>query len=174
MRIYAWGVAIAGWAALLPLLLFAPTPSIEPLLGLLALAVVSEWLMVPQPRGGVQSAGVAVAAAALLLVGPVYAALVVSIGVAIGNGVLHRRPALNTVFNSGQYILSMLVAGAVARLLDPEILPFNAPLFHGATDVRFLLAFLAGITTYIVSSSLFVSGMVGLLRGVSFVDVFGA
>ncbi|MGH2426808.1 MAG: GAF domain-containing protein, partial [bacterium] len=37
-----------------------------------------------------------------------------------------------------------------------------------------MLAFLAGITTYIVSSSLFVSGMVGLLRGVSFVDVFGA
>ena len=46
MRIYTWGVAIAGWAALLPLLLFAPTPLPEPLLGLLALAVVSEWLMV--------------------------------------------------------------------------------------------------------------------------------
>ena len=174
MRIYAWGVAIAGWAALLPLLLLAPTPHIEPLLGLLALAVVSEWLMVPLPRGGSQSAGVTVAAAALLLVGPVYAALVMSIGVVIGNGLLHRRPALNMVFNSGQCILSMLVAGAVARLLDPKILPFHAPLFHGTADVRFLLTFLAGITTYIVGSSLFVSGMVGQLRGASFVDVFGA
>jgi diguanylate cyclase (GGDEF)-like protein len=174
MRIYAWGVASTGWAALLPLLLFAPTPQIEPLLGLLALAVVSEWLMFPLPRGGFQSAGVAVAAGALLLLGPVYAALVMSIGVVIGNGLLHRRPAINTVFNSGQYILSMLIAGAVARLLDPQVLPFSAPLFRGETDIRFLLAFLAGITAYIVSSSLLVSGMVGLLRNRSFVDVFSA
>ncbi|MBI2200982.1 MAG: diguanylate cyclase [Armatimonadetes bacterium] len=174
MRIYARGVAIAGWAALVPLLLVTPVPQVEPLLGLVALAVVSEWLMVPLPRGGFQSAGVAVAAAALLLVGPVYAALVMGTAVVIGNGLLHRRPGLNTVFQSGQYILSMLIAGATARLLDPELSVFSAPLFHGTADIRFLLAFLAGITAYIVGSSLLVSGMVGALRGASFLNVFAA
>lgn len=174
MRIYARGVAIAGWAALVPLLLVTPVPQVEPLLGLVALAVVSEWLMVPLPRGGFQSAGVAVAAAALLLVGPVYAALVMGTAVVIGNGLLHRRPGLNTVFQSGQYILSMLIAGATARLLDPELSVFSAPLFQGTADIRFLLAFLAGITAYILGSSLLVSGMVGALRGASFLNVFAA
>src|SRR2546425_446429 len=115
MRLYAWSVAIAGWGLLLPLLDVTPPPPTSLLAIFLLLAVVTEWLMVPLPRGGFQSAGLAVSSAALVIMGPVHTALVMSAGVVIGNGLLHRRPYLNAVFNSGQYILSILLAGAARR-----------------------------------------------------------
>jgi len=74
MRLYAWGVAIAGWGLLLPLLDVTPPPPTSLLAIFLLLAVVTEWLMVPLPRGGFQSAGLAVSSAALVIMGPVHRA----------------------------------------------------------------------------------------------------
>src|SRR2546428_14040715 len=108
MRLYAWGVAIAGWGLLLPLLDVTPPPPTRLLVIFLLLAVVTEWLMVPLPRGGFQSAGLAVSSAALVIMGPVPTALGMSAGVVIGNGLLCRRPYLNAAFHSGQVYLLVL------------------------------------------------------------------
>src|SRR2546428_12490994 len=99
MRLYAWGVAIAGWGLLLPLLDVTPPPPTRLLVIFLLLAVVTEWLMVPLPRGGFQSAGLAVSSAALAIMGPVPTALVMSAGVGIGNRLLYRRPVPHAGLN---------------------------------------------------------------------------
>lgn len=172
MRVYGWTVAILGWTALAPLLLTTPAPQAPLPLVFALLAVIAEWVIVPLPRGGFQSAGVAVAAAGLVIMGPVYTALVMSVGVVVGNGILHRRPFLNTIFNSGQYILSALLAGAAAAAVYPTAGGFRAPLFAGGWDTIFLVAFLAGVLTYIVASSALVSGIIAPMRGRRFFDVF--
>src|SRR5256712_8619652 len=143
MRLYAWGVAIAGWGLLLPLLDVTPPPPTSLLAVFLLLAVVTEWLMVPLPRGGFQSAGLAVSSAALVIMGPVHTALVMSAGVVIGNGLLHRRPYLNAVFNSGQYILSILLAGTAFSLVHGRGIWLPATLYSGRADLMFFLSFFA-------------------------------
>src|SRR2546427_15242 len=174
MRLYAWGVAIAGWGLLLPLLDVTPPPPTSLLAVFLLLAVVTEWLMVPLPRGGFQSAGLAVSSAALVIMGPVHTALVMSAGVVIGNGLLHRRLYLNAVFNSGQYILSILLAGAAFSLVHGRGIWLPATLCSGRADLMFFLSFFAAMVVYIVSSSLFVSAMVSRSRGAPFREVFTA
>jgi len=172
--LYAWGVAVAGWGALLALLAGAAPPPPSLLAIFILLAVVTEGLMVPLPRGGFQSAGLAVAAAALLILGAVYTALVMAIGVVVGNGLLHRRPYLNTIFNSGQYILSSLAAGAAFVWINRSPARLGTPAFGGRLDVTFWAAFLAAVLVYIVASSLFVSGMVARRGAASFLSVFRA
>jgi GAF domain-containing protein len=171
MKGYAWGVAVVGWGVLLIMLRVTPAPptSLLAIFGLLA--VVTEWLMVPLPRGGFQSAGLVVSSAALMLIGPVYTALVMSAGVIIGTGILHRRSYLNVVFDSGQYIFSVLLAALVyAAVHGGPWLP--AVLYGGRADLRFFLAFFAAMLAYIAGSSLFVSGMVSRTRGAPFLTVF--
>lgn len=172
MRTYAWGVAIAGWGLLLPLLGVTPSPHSALLTIFVLLAIATEWLMVPLPRGGFQSAGLAVATAGLVILGPVHTALAMSVGVVIGNGVLHRRPYLNTVFNSGQYILAALAGGAVFAAVHPAISWRSPTLYLGPADLTFLVAILGGVSAYIVTSSVLVSHMVAWLRGASFLAVF--
>ena len=172
--LYAWGTAVAGWGVLLALLAGTPPPP-APLIALFAaLAVVTEWLMVPLPRGGYQSAGLTVAASGLLILGPVYTALVMAVGVMVGNGLLHRRPYLTTIFNGGQYILSLLLAGGVFVALDPRTASLRGPLFTGRVDLMFWAAFLGAALTAIVTSSLLVSAMVARRGPASLLAVFRA
>lgn len=171
MRVYSWSVAVVGWGLLFPLLYVAPFPDLS-LFGLLiVLAIVAEGLMVPLPRGGYQSAGPVAAAAALATVGPVYTALLMSIGVIVGNGLAHRRPTLTTIFNSGVYILSPLAAGVVFSILHPLGAGSLAPLFSGQTDARFLVSFLAAVMTYAGTASILVSARVAMRRRLPFVVV---
>lgn len=172
--LYAWGTAVAGWGILLALLAGTTPPPVQLIVIFALLAVVTEWLMVPLPRGGYQSAGLTVAAAALLIVGPVYTALVMAVGVIAGNGLLHRRPFLTTIFNSGQYIISLLLAGEVFIAIDRQAAHIGSSLFTGQIDLTFWAAFLGAVLTYIVVSSLFVSGMVSRRGGAPFLVVFRA
>ena len=174
MRLFAWGAAIAGWGLLLPLLDVTPPPPTPLLAIFLLLAIVTEWLMVPLPRGGYQSAGLAVSSASLVIMGPVHTALVMGIGVVIGNGLLHRRFYLHAVFNSGQYILSILLAGMTFALVHSRGMLLPATLYTGRADLMFFLAFFAAIVVYIVSSSLLVSAMVSRSRGSPLWEVFTA
>src|SRR5207249_4744220 len=143
MRLFAWGAAIAGWGLLLPLLDVTPPPPTPLLAIFLLLAIVTEWLMVPLPRGGYQSAGLAVSSASLVIMGPVHTALVMGIGVVIGNGLLHRRFYLHAVFNSGQYILSILLAGMTFALVHSRGMLLPATLYTGRADLMVFLAFFA-------------------------------
>lgn len=172
MKAYAWGVAAAAWALLLPALVLAPPPPPAHFAVFLVLAVATEWLIVPLPRGGYQSAGLVTAAAALLLIGPVYMALVTSLGVVIGNGILRRRPGYTIVFNSGQYIIAALAAGAVFSLVDPAGNLLGGPLYAGHTDVSFFLAFFGAFVTYVLTSSIFVSEMVAHRKAAPVLSVF--
>lgn len=174
MRTYAWGVALAAWVLLAPALALTPLPPPALFAAFLGLAVAAEWVIVPLPRGGYQSAGLIVVAGALLLLGPVHMALVTSLGVAIGNGVLHRRPSHTAVFNSGQYIIAALASGVAFAVIEPARPPLFAPLYTGRTDLAFLLAFFGAIVAYVLTSSLLVSQMVGHRKALPFLSVFFA
>src|SRR2546430_7309433 len=91
MRLFAWGAAIAGWGLLLPLLDVTPPPPTPLLAIFLLLAIVTEWLMVPLPRGGYQSAGLAVSSAPPVVMGPVHTAPAMGIGGGVGNRPPHPR-----------------------------------------------------------------------------------
>src|SRR5713101_2255671 len=173
-NLYSWGVGVAGWVVLLPLLLGIPLPPLPRLAIFAALAVASKWLMVPLPRGGYGSAGLAVVSAGLVLLGPVYTALVMSVGVVIGNGLFHRRPYLTTIFNSGQNILAVLAAGLTFSILDsrPGPLELRGPLYTGQSDPLLFGAFLAAVLTCNLTSNLLVSGRVARRRGVPVLSVF--
>src|SRR5438876_11911141 len=107
MRLFAWGAAIAGWGLLLPLLDVTPPPRTPLLAIFLLLAIVTEWPMVPLPRAGYQSAGLAVWSALLVSLGPVRTALAMGLGAASGDGRLLRRTYRHAVCRAGQYILAI-------------------------------------------------------------------
>jgi diguanylate cyclase (GGDEF)-like protein len=173
MNLYAWAVALAGWVALLPLLRLTPLPPPDLLAAFALLAVATEWLMVPLPRGGYQSAGLAVSAAALLILGAVPTALAMAVGVIVGNGLLHRRPLAATAFNGGQSILAVLAAGAVFAAVDRRVGWPPGPLYTGRADLVFFAAFFAAAAVHVLVSSALVSGMVSRVRRAPFVSVFG-
>ncbi len=172
MRLHAWTVAVAGWGALIALLAITPTPPAVLLALFWSLAVVTTWLIVPLPRGGYQSPGLTVIASGLVLLGPVYTALVMGTGVILGNGILRRRPYLTTVFNSGQYILSILVAGGIFSMVHPAHPDIRGPLFGGVADTTFLVVLSASVLVYVLVNSLFVSNMVAAAQGQSVTSVY--
>ncbi|MDQ7819083.1 MAG: GAF domain-containing protein [Armatimonadota bacterium] len=173
MNLYAWAVALAGWAALVSLLRFSPLPAPELLAAFALLAVATEWLLVPLPRGGYQSAGLAVSAAALLILGPAPAALTMAVGAIVGTGVLHRRPLSTAAFISGLSILAVLASGATFTALDPRVGWPPGPLYAGRADPIFFGAFFAAVAAHILVSSAGVSLMVSRARRVAFLEVFG-
>lgn len=173
-RIYPALVAAAALAVLIPLLVDAPLPT-WPLLGILAVvSVLAEWMTAPLPRGGTQSAGLAVAAAGLATVGPVYTAVVISMGALIGDGLLHRRPALTAIFNAGRGVLSTLLAGAVFVLVLPTHPRFADPQYYGSIELGFLLSFFAGMVAFVISSSFLTGGLVAVQRGTNPLGVIRA
>jgi len=172
MRVHAWSVAVVGWGMLIALLAVTPARPGMLLLIFWALAVVTTWFIVPLPRGGYQSPGIAVVAAGLVLLGPVYTAFVLSTGAILGNGILRRRPYITTVFNSGQYILSILGAGAVFALFHPERPTFYGPAFVGSTDIAFLASLGVSIIAYVLTNSLFVSQRVAASGGQPVLSVY--
>jgi diguanylate cyclase (GGDEF)-like protein len=174
MRTYAWGVALTAWVLLLPALVLTPPPPPPLFAAFVLLAVAAEWLMVPLPRGGYQSAGLVVVAGAMLLLSPAHLALVMSLGVAVGNGVLHRRPSNTAVFNSGQYIIASFAAVIVFAAIDRSGAGFTGPLYAGRNDVSFLVAFFGGIIAYVLTSSVLVSQMVAYRKALPALSVFSA
>lgn len=127
--------------------------------------------MVPLPRGGYVSAGSLAAAVTLATAGPAYAGFVMCVGVAVGNGLIHRRPQFTTIFNSGVYILSPIAAGVVFWLLHPTKGRIVAPLFMGRADMTFLVSFLAAMAIYAATASLLVSVRVAWRRNLSILTV---
>src|SRR2546426_11619523 len=102
MRLFAWGAAIAGWGLLLPLLDFTPPPPTPLLAIFLLLAIVTEWLMVPLPRGGYQSAGLAESSGALASNGAGHNAVVVGLRGLVGHGLLQPRGFTPRQFSTGR------------------------------------------------------------------------
>ncbi len=172
MRVQSWSVAVAGWGVLIPLLVITPAPPVGALVLFLVLAIVTRWIIVPLPRGGYQSPGLAVVTAGIVFLGPVHTALTMGAGVVLGNGIVRRRPYLTNLFNSGQFILSILFAGAVFQAAHPEHPTVLAPLFTGAADPSFILAFASAVLGYILINTLFVSARVAARESKPVLSVF--
>lgn len=173
-RIYPALVAAAAVAVLLPLLVDTPQPPWQVFSVLVGLSVLAEWMVAPLPRGGNQSAGLAVVAAGLAVIGPIYTAVAVGMGVLIGDGLLHRRRALTAVFSAGRSVLATLLASAVFVLILPAHPRFADPQYYGSTDLNFLASFFAGVLAFILSGSVLTAGLVAVQRGTNPLGVIRA
>ena len=101
-----------------------PVPAL-PFLMMLTAAILMDAYPLPMPGGGAMSLTFGVTLTAQLLYGTVPAALVNVLGNLIGYGLLNRRPWERTLFNAGQFALTILTAGAVATRLGLH--PWPAP-----------------------------------------------
>src|SRR5437016_521991 len=91
-------------------------PSWELLAIFLLLSIAAEHFQIPLASGGSQTFGPAVALPAIVILGPVPAAVIGALGAAIGNGVLRRRALDRAFFETGQCALAALLAGATWNL----------------------------------------------------------
>ncbi|EKP94639.1 GGDEF domain-containing protein [Thermaerobacter subterraneus] len=124
-RVYILAVGVGGMVALiLALRQWEPVPAL-PMLMMLAAAVLMDAYPLPMPGGGAMSLTFGVTLTAQLLYGTVPAAIINVLGNLIGYGVLNRRPWDRTLFNAGQFALTILTAGAVSTRLGLH--PWPAP-----------------------------------------------
>ncbi len=171
--LYSWAVflcGLAGLAAILPVSAWPPPPVV---VTLSVVAVAATALMVPMPAGGYLTLGSSVAAVGLVLFGAPATALAMGIGFFFGNGVLHRRPLIVIISNTGQVMLSTLVARGLAYAVMPAGTPWGQPILRGGLDVRFAFAVASAAFGYMFVSSMLVSWGLALRRRGSFVDVLG-
>jgi len=119
------------------------------------LSVLAEYLSIPLPQSGYQTFGPAVTLPAILVLGPGYAALAAGAGMALGNGIVRRRPAITIVFNTGQRMLTVLLTGAAWNALQSGHASLHQPNLTLGNNL--LPAALGGIATYILATHLQVS-----------------
>jgi diguanylate cyclase (GGDEF)-like protein len=123
-----WAPPIAAAVAIVILGRDIVMPPLDILGVFVATAIATEWVSVSLTSGGYQTFGPLVTLPAILLLGPVPAAVVAGIGVGVGNGLLLRLPLTATIFNMGQKALAILAAGYAWMLLLPSHPPFIGPM----------------------------------------------
>ncbi|MGH2406415.1 MAG: GAF domain-containing protein, partial [bacterium] len=171
--VYSWAVFLVGLASLAAISPTSSWPTTPMIVTLSVSAVALTALMVPMPAGGYLTLGSSVAAVGLVLVGAPATALAMGIGFFLGNGILHRRPLIVILSNTGQAMLATLVARGLAFAVIPIGSPWAQPILRGAVDTRFALAMASAAFGYMFVSSMLVSCALALRRRVSFVDVLG-
>ena len=120
-----WGPALLTASLLIAA---APGVFLPPwtlLASFLFLSILAEHFQIPLAIGGSQTFGPAVALPAIVVLGPVPAALIGAIGAAIGNGLLRRRTLDRALFETGQCALAALLAGATWSLYLRHALAFD-------------------------------------------------
>jgi diguanylate cyclase (GGDEF)-like protein len=166
-----WGAPIL---AALALLLIGRNAVFPPLLQLVlacVLAIAAERVAIPLAYGGYQTSSALILLPAIVVFGPVPAALISMVGSAIGSGFMRQRPVVTTAFNAGQRAVSILLAGAVWALLLDGRVSFRQPALG---DAGILAALFAAALAYAVATTLFVSGRVASRRQKSFWSVLRA
>ena len=106
-----WGTAVAAMLAIALVGRGVPFPPAGVLLLIIALAAALEHAHFALPSAGYQTFGAGVSLPAIALFGPVPTAVASALGVFIGDGMLRRRQIPTILFNVGQRILSILLAG---------------------------------------------------------------
>lgn len=149
-------------AAALAVLALVPTRSFAwPTLGLLiALLVVAESVATVMPREGVRlSAGFSFTVAAVIIVGPVGAALVGAAGAFAY--VRAGSPPVKRAFNGALYALSAFAAGVAYQSVAPGL---QGPL--GLDDFPWVcVPFAAAVAAHFLTNTLLVAGVIGLAEG---------
>ncbi len=166
-RLATWGPPIIGGMALAILGYTAPFPSASLMAFFTLLVALGQYLVIfPFSTGGYQTVGPMAMLPAIVMLGPVPAAIVGALGVGIGNGLLRRQPFPATVFNMGQRVLAILLAGAAWTSLLTEQVGFGPfPPFPGES---ILPAVLGAIGTYVLTSTVLVDLYLAATRGQSF------
>jgi diguanylate cyclase (GGDEF)-like protein len=162
------GVACAVAAAVVSAGILADNLTVT-LACLAVLAVLGEFVTIRVFRRGAEGE-ITLSTAfsyAVLMAGGMLAA-VVALGFASLAADLHaRKPAQRVAFNAAQYIVAMVVAGTVLRLLS------DVPHDNGATIAPHdLPAILAGAATFFLINSLLVAVVVALAHGYSVISYF--
>src|SRR5919204_1034617 len=134
VKVYALAVAVLGglclaaWLAMRPGALAGDWP-LAPLFAVLnAAATIFPLRLAPNRKITVASV---VHVAALLLFAPPLLLLTIGVSTLVANLVLKargRRGGLDALFNTGQHLLSLAVAGLVLGLASPRGVPFVASL----------------------------------------------
>jgi diguanylate cyclase (GGDEF)-like protein len=151
-----WGTPVAAAALLAPALAAVPAPRAAAFGVFLAAAILAEYLSIPLPQSGYQTFGPTVTLPAVLVVGPGYAALAAGLGMAVGNGLLRRRPAATILFNAGQRTLTVLLAALAWNATQSGAATFAQPDLARDGD-RILPAMLSALLVYIASTHIQVS-----------------
>ena|GEM_PF-889819 len=158
-----WGPPIAAGLALLVTGYGVEFPPPRLLVLFAVLAIVAEWAAVSLTRGGYQTFGPLVTLPAIVMLGPVPAALVAALGVAIGNGILWQRPGATTAFNIGQRALAILLAGYAWTTLLSGSPAFGRPALAFPHEMV-LPAFAGTLLAYAVATALQVNLYVAAVR----------
>lgn len=167
MRAFAWSVTALGWAALCLLVLITPVPSWPVLVFFWLSAILLTALIVPLPTRAHQAPDLAVVAAGLIVIGPVYTAAVMGSAYLISHGLLRRRSYVSVLFNSGQLIVSILFAGGFFGLLHPAHPDLHVPLLVTRMDITFVGVLVGSVLTYVLFNNLLISTMMAGTRGQS-------
>ena len=163
----SWGPPLVGGLALVFLGYGAPFPS-APLMALFTLLVTlgQYFVIFPFSTGGYQTVGPMAMLPAIVMLGPVPAAIVSAAGVAIGNGLLRRQALAATAFNMGQRVLAILLAGAAWTSLLSQQATFGP--FPPVPQSPMSIAVLGAIGTYAVTSTVLVDLYLAASRRESF------
>lgn len=137
-RLYILLVGVGGIVALgMALPQWEPVP-VLPMALMLGAAILMDAYPLPMPGGGAMSLTFGVTLTAQLLYGTLPAALVNVLGNLIGYGLLNRRPWDRTLFNAGQFALTILTAGAVATRMGLRPLPASTGIAVPPLDLVFI------------------------------------
>ncbi len=157
-----WGSPIAGGLALLLTGYGVLFPPVQRLALFIVLAIIAEWVAIPLTHG-YETLGPLITLPAIAMLGPVPAAVVAALGVAVGNGILRRRPRATTAFNVGQRTLSILLAGYAWTALLRGPASFGRPVTPLPDDMV-LPALLGTILAYALATSVQASARVASTR----------
>ncbi len=156
-RIYLAAVVIAAAAFAASAIPAAGAPHWLAMAVVLGFLVASEWSPVELPGGGYGTPSTILDLPALVILGPLYAALLDVVSTVVMQGVVLRKSAVRVVHNAAIFTLTYFAAAAAFTAAGGRIGTLRLP-----GDIAPLL--LAGLT-YFACNSIFVSTVLGLTAG---------
>ena len=171
---FTWLVVVAALGGLAATLPGAAWPPALVFVVLIVASIATSAIVVPMPGGGYQTMTPIVTAAALVLFGAPATVVAMGIGIVLGNGLLHRRPVLITVFNAAQVMLATVAARFLAYIVIPSPATWTLPVLLARPEVPFTLAVISAALAFVLVSTALVSVRVAIDRRTAFLDVLSA
>lgn len=138
------------------------------------LATAAEFCQISLTHGGATTFGPCVTIPAIVIIGPVPAAVVGMFAMALGNGLFRRRPIRTSIFNVGQRTVSLLLAGAAWTYLLPNYQGFGYPSLNLLGDNLIIVPLLGMLLVYALATAVQVNLWLSAVRRERFATVFWA
>jgi diguanylate cyclase (GGDEF)-like protein len=171
---FTWLVVFAALGGLAATLPGAAWPPALVFVVLIVASIATSAIVVPMPGGGYQTMTPIVTAAALVLFGAPATVVAMGVGIALGNGLLHRRPIMLTMFNAAQVMLATVAARFLAYIVIPSPATWTLPVLLAQPEVPFTLAVISAAFAFVLISTVLVSVRVAIDRRTAFLDVLMA